>query len=161
MYYRSTYIYIAGAHISTIVVYLEFTSRSSDYILSKAGWFSTKLSLTSVPEIQDNTIQSHHFFSSFFHSHAMDFHACDKRVKVYIYMHIAWATGIGTIFLAASFTVTRWISMHAIKGLRYIYMHIAWATGIGKQVTHTRTEKIDGMIYIYMVPKVKVMYYQA
>ena len=39
-----------GTHVSTVVAYSDFTSKSSDYILSKAGLFSTKLSL-SLPEL--------------------------------------------------------------------------------------------------------------
>ena len=41
--------YIVGTYVSTIVASSDFTSRSSDQILSKAGLFSTKLSLTIIP----------------------------------------------------------------------------------------------------------------
>ena len=40
--------YTAGARVSTIVAYSDFTSSSSDYVLSEAGLFSTKLSLISI-----------------------------------------------------------------------------------------------------------------
>ena len=36
--------YSAGTRISSIVAYSDFTSKSLDYVLSKAGLFSTKLS---------------------------------------------------------------------------------------------------------------------
>ena len=62
--------YTAGTHVSTVVTSLDFTSRSSDYVLSKAGLFSTKLSLTIIAWtqlLQDimqwiNTTQNHHFY---------------------------------------------------------------------------------------------------
>ena len=37
--------YTVGTRISTIVASLDFTSRSSDYVLSKTGLYSTELSL--------------------------------------------------------------------------------------------------------------------
>ena len=36
--------YTAGTHVSSVVAYSEFTSKSPDYVLGKAGLFSTKLS---------------------------------------------------------------------------------------------------------------------
>ena len=38
--------YTAGTCVSTVVAYSNFTSKSPDYVLSKAGLFSTKLSQT-------------------------------------------------------------------------------------------------------------------
>ena len=37
-----------GTRVSTVVAFSNFSSKSSDYVLSKAGLFSTKLSLTIV-----------------------------------------------------------------------------------------------------------------
>ena len=37
--------YTVGTHVSIIIAYSDFTSRSPDNVLSKAGLFSTKLSL--------------------------------------------------------------------------------------------------------------------
>ena len=35
-----------GTRVFSVVASLDFTSKSSDYVLSKAGLFSTKLSLS-------------------------------------------------------------------------------------------------------------------
>ena len=44
-----------GTHVSSVVASLDFTGKSSDYVLSKTGLFSTKLSQVSLPELQDTT----------------------------------------------------------------------------------------------------------
>ena len=38
--------YTASTRVFTVVASLDFTSKSSDYVLSKAGLFSTKLTLS-------------------------------------------------------------------------------------------------------------------
>ena len=44
--------YTAGTCVFTIVVSLDFTSGSSDYVLSQPGLFSTKLTLSIIAQIQ-------------------------------------------------------------------------------------------------------------
>ena len=41
--------YSAGTRVTSVVAYSDFTSKSPDYVLSKAGLFSTKLSQTIMP----------------------------------------------------------------------------------------------------------------
>ena len=40
--------YTVGTHVSFVVASLDFTGKSPDYVLSKTGLFSTKLSLSIV-----------------------------------------------------------------------------------------------------------------
>ena len=72
--------YTAGTHVSTVVA-SDFTSRSSDYILSKAGLFSTKLSLPELSYfIRYNQMNKNYtkspFFISFSGNYAINFYAC-------------------------------------------------------------------------------------
>ena len=62
-----------GTRVSTVVAYSCFTSKSPDYVLSKAGLFSTKLSLT----INESTLHKVAIFSSFSRNREMvSAHAC-------------------------------------------------------------------------------------
>ena len=75
-----------GTHVSSIVASLNFTSKSSDYVLSKAGLFSTQLSLSIIePKIQhlQDTTQIHKIaiFVSFSRNHTIDLCACVSGVK--------------------------------------------------------------------------------
>ena len=56
--------YSAGTRVSSVVVYSDFTSKSPDYVLSKAGLFSTKLSQTTIAWTRLFYTKSP-FFSSF------------------------------------------------------------------------------------------------
>ena len=77
--------YTAGTHVSSVVVFFYFTSKSSDYVLSKAGLFSTKLSLSIIAKLNyftryNNAMNQQYtklpFCISGSRNHAIDFCAC-------------------------------------------------------------------------------------
>ena len=65
--------YSAGTRITSIVAYSDFTSKSLDYVLSKGGLFSIKLSQTILPWtlLFYKTDTKSPFFSNFSRNHKM------------------------------------------------------------------------------------------
>ena len=84
---------------STAVASLDFTSRSSDYVLSKTGFFfSTKLSLSLNSAIlqdemqQINNTQNHHNFLAIRRNHVTDFYSWASKWRGY---ESHWGRGQG------------------------------------------------------------------
>ena len=77
--------YTEGTYISTILASLDFTSRSSDYVLSKAGLLSAKLSQTIIAWTQQwiNTTQNHQILlAALITTRSIFVHVCQgERVK--------------------------------------------------------------------------------
>ena len=65
--------YSVGTRVTSVVAYSDFTSKSPDYVLSKAGLFSTKLSQTIMPWtlLFYNTETKSPLFSNFSRNHEM------------------------------------------------------------------------------------------